>query len=447
MRGQFPGYFTPNEEEFTKLWSDCVFGFDANVLLGLYRSTVETQEVFFSVLEKIVDRIYLPHQAASEYLKNRLNVISFRSEQYGKIKSESERLANAVESIVQEHAVLNGAEIAKTAKEFAKKICDVVDASVEKEPDLLHADDLLTRLAELFETSTGQPYPAEKLKEMYVQGAHRYAQGIPPGYKDDKKAEPGKYGDLLIWFQLLDHAKLKQKPIIFVTGDVKEDWLLQHRSETIGPRPELRQEMMATSGVSFWMYTTPRFLEFAKQFLGLKFDTKKAESEFEKIEKQDRRAAEINASVPPVTFSYNYAHTANQAWPDWNTSQFFTQPVNFQVSTDYDPYSAWTPAVDSPSKQKFLALLPINGSVYSASTGKWKCEITTYPSSDVDDRACYSLKFEPEDRIRQARNLKLWVSVTSLENDPDWRYKKAISGAILKWLGSNQSYGEIGLVA
>jgi hypothetical protein len=72
MRDLFPGYFTPTDAEFEKLWSECVFGFDANVLLGLYRSTPETQEIFFAVLEKIKDRIFLPHQAASEYLRNRL---------------------------------------------------------------------------------------------------------------------------------------------------------------------------------------------------------------------------------------------------------------------------------------------------------------------------------------------------------------------------------------
>jgi hypothetical protein len=92
MKEHFPGYFTPTEEEFTKLWGECVFGFDANVLLGLYRSTAETQEVFFAVLDKIADRIFLPHQAAGEYLKNRLDAISFRSQQYARSKASPRSL-------------------------------------------------------------------------------------------------------------------------------------------------------------------------------------------------------------------------------------------------------------------------------------------------------------------------------------------------------------------
>jgi hypothetical protein len=316
MRTLFPGYFTPSEEEFAKLWSDCLFGFDANVLLGLYRSTAETQQVFFTVLEKIADRIFLPHQAASEYLKNRLGVISFRSDQYGKIKSESEKLAKQIESVVQEHAIRNGEGITKTTKKWANEISDLVEAAAEEEPDLLRSDDVLGRLATLFETKTGQPYTSARLKEIYADGAQRYAQGIPPGFKDDKKGEPEKYGDLLIWFQLIDQAKAQQKPIIFVTGDSKEDWLLMHRGDTLGPRPELRQEMMTAAGAHFYMYTTPRFLEFAKQFLGLKLDTKKAESEFEKIEKQDKQAAEQGAAP---SFNYISAYTVpdDQTWPSW----------------------------------------------------------------------------------------------------------------------------------
>ena len=441
MKRLFPGYFTPTEEEFAKLWGDATFGFDANVLLGLYRSTSATQEVFFTILEKIADRIFLPHQAASEYLENRLNVISVRSQQYGRIKSESEGLAKVVESIVQEHAVLNGEEISKQAKESANKIVELVDAAAGDEPDLLREDSLLAQLAVLFEKRTGEQYEPARLKEIYAEGAQRYAQGVPPGYKDEKKGDPAKYGDLLIWFQLMDQAKSEQKPIIFVTGDVKEDWLLQHRGETLGPRPELRQEMMTAASVHFYMYTTPRFLEFAKQFLGLTLDTKKAESEFEKIEKQDKQAAELNA-LPTVTYSYtDYLPQQDQGWVNWGT--IGSQPISFGLGRGGGLYPEWTPPIDSASKSKYFELLPINGQMYRSSAGKWKCEIVTHPMSDGNDRVNYSLKFEPEDRARATRYLRVWVSLSRLEHDTDWAYKKAIFEAILKWLGSNQISGEI----
>jgi len=447
MKTLFPGYFTPTEEEFAKLWNDCQFAFDANVLLGLYRSTAETQEVFFNVLEKVADRVFLPHQAASEYLKNRLGVISFRSDQYGKIKGESDKLAKQIEDIVQQHAIHNGEEIAKTTKRWAQEIRDLVEAAAEGEPDLLRSDDVLSRLSGLFETKTGPPYPPSRLKEIYAEGAQRYSQGVPPGYKDDKKREPDKYGDLLIWFQLIDQAKAQQKPIIFITGDAKEDWLLDHGGEALGPRPELRQEMMAAAGVHFYTYTTPRFLEFAKQFLGLALDTAKAESEFEKIQKQDKQAAEWDAT-PQANYHFGFGLPANQTWQSWGGSYHYPgykQPINFGWGAE--DYVPWTPPVDSPAKTKFFALLPINGLSYNSSTGRWKCEIASHPESVAEVHACYGLKFEPENRARGERHLKVWVSVLALEHDTGWEYKTAISRAITRWLDGNQVSGEISLLS
>jgi hypothetical protein len=114
----------------------------------------------------------------------------------------------------------------------------------------------------------------------------------------------------------------------------------------------------------------------------------------------------------------------------------------------YDPFPAWTRTVkDSSWKQKGFELLPINGSVYNSSTGKWKCEISPHISSDNKGQACYNLKFEHEDHLRAPRNLTLRVSTSRLENDSEWRYKKAISDAILKWLDSNQNTGDIWLPA
>jgi len=444
MRGQFSGYFTPTDEEFAKLWSECLFAFDANVLLGLYRSTSDTQEIFFGVLEKIADRIFLPHQAASEYFKSRLGVISFRSDQYDKIKDESEKLSKLVQSIVQEHAILNGEKIADAVNEFSDSVCKTVDASVASEPDLLRSDGILAKLATFFETSTGQPYPPEKLKEIYGQGAQRYLQSIPPGYKDDKKGEPAKYGDLLIWFQLLDQAKAKNKPIVFVSGDAKEDWLQQHRGETLGPRPELRQEMMQYAGVQFWIYTTPRFLEFAKQFLNLKFDTKKAETEFEKIEKQERQPAAWQTF--PITYHYSgdLFGSAKGEPLNWGAAGFSTQPINFGLGEV--SYAGWTAPADAGPKQEFLQLLPLNGVIFNPPTGKWTCKIVGAPIDKNSDRALYSLEFEPQDRAMPTRTLKLWVSLSILEKDADWAYKKAINSLIQKFLVSNQASGETGLL-
>jgi hypothetical protein len=49
------------------------------------------------------------------------------------------------------------------------------------------------------------------LKVIYKEAEQRFKESIPPGYKDNKKPEPDKYGDIVLWFQLIDYAKSEKK--------------------------------------------------------------------------------------------------------------------------------------------------------------------------------------------------------------------------------------------
>jgi PIN like domain len=451
LRDLFPGYFTPTVEEFDELWKNATFAFDANVLLDLYRLPEENRQVFFSALEKLTDRIFLPHHAAREYLNRRLSVISVRAESYERLKTDSEKLAKDFEALVHANSLGKGKEILEAVRQAAQKIASHVDAAVEAEPDLLHSDDLQTELVGLFDGKVGPRYDSIRLDEIYKQSAQRFARQVPPGYKDIKKPEPERYGDVVIWFQLIDHAKSTKKPLIFITRDSKEDWWLEHNHDIIGPRPELGEEMMLGAGVRFYMYTTPRFLKFAQQFLGLNpEDSKKAASEFERIEKQQRKA-EMQAEFAPFLTS-DWIQNQSTGW----TPTAFSSPVQWDWPTlntvaFTDPmwnqpmFASATPPKVEAVKTEYLQLLPINGCVFNSLTGKWKVEITRVEESPTGDRACYFVKFDRGVAGWGTRELRLHVAPGALRTDEDWRYKSAIRDAILEWLGSGQSNGEITL--
>jgi hypothetical protein len=65
------------------------------------------------------------------------------------------------------------------------------------------------------------------LNEIKKEGKERYGRRMPPGFKDDKKPEDKKYGDLILWYQIIDEAKKSKKPIVLISGDVKDDWWLE----------------------------------------------------------------------------------------------------------------------------------------------------------------------------------------------------------------------------
>jgi hypothetical protein len=110
----------------------------------------------------------------------------------------------------------------------------------------------------------------------------RYKSGVPPGYRDSEKDSEDqphfvhngityekKYGDYLVWIQTIKHAKQNGvRSLILVTDDNKEDWWLRINSDgekTIGPRPELVEEIAREGGVqNFLLYSSESFLSHAK---------------------------------------------------------------------------------------------------------------------------------------------------------------------------------------
>ena len=131
----------------------------------------------------------------------------------------------------------------------------------------------------------GEPYNKAKLEEIYKYGQKsRYKNNTPPGYKDNAKEDStiiigkdeerliiDKYGDLIIWFEIIEKAKRAPKAVIFVTDDSKEDWWWEFKGQKFGPRPELVHEFKSKTGMLYHMYSADRFLDYLRTNIGLRY--------------------------------------------------------------------------------------------------------------------------------------------------------------------------------
>src|SRR5262249_7123906 len=145
------------------------------------------------------------------------------------------------------------------------------------------------QITELFNGKVGAKLEEKRLAGIYQDGAKRYEQKVPPGYKDAEKGDTRQFGDLVIWNEILEKAKNVKRPIIFITNDTKEDWWWKHGQFTVGPRPELIQEMVVFASVRFYMYNVERFLSEAQKRVDTKVESaevKKAAEEFKEIEEK-----------------------------------------------------------------------------------------------------------------------------------------------------------------
>ncbi|MFZ2410289.1 MAG: PIN domain-containing protein, partial [Candidatus Methanoperedens sp.] len=281
--------YQPTKEEFSQLWKDSVLVFDANVLLNIYRYSQETSETLIDIFSKFSDRLWVPHQAASEYQRRRLGVIGKQESAYkdiqGLLTKEQKQIEKELNTYKM-HPFIKVADILEKIKNNFNEIEKDLDILKQKHPDLSADDELRDKITELFNGKVGSSYSPEKLEEIYKTGKKRYERKIPPGFEDKEKDGVREYGDLVLWFQIIDHAKSIKKPIIFVTDDRKEDWWLKFNVQTIGPQPELINEIFTTAGADFYMYQTERFIEYAQKYLKEKVN-QKAIKEIREIKKSD----------------------------------------------------------------------------------------------------------------------------------------------------------------
>ncbi|MGM0712597.1 PIN domain-containing protein [Brevibacillus parabrevis] len=303
MRRQFSYFFRPSNEDIQKMWEDCIFVFDTNVLLDLYRYTDGTRESLFSVFDYYSDRIWLPHQVGLEFHKNRISVIIEQREAYKKISSELKELSHKVmadlEGKLQKYKQHPAIEMDK----LLHKINGAWEASVQalakqesEHPDLRNDDTVFKKLEELFEGKIGPPFTKEELDKILKEAERRYSISFPPGYKDakEKKGQITKFedliiedqfGDFIIWKQIIQMAKTEKRPVIFVTGDTKEDWFETIRGKTQGPRFELLYEFRKETNNQFYMYRTDKFIDYAQAALSQSIQDEMVQgiSEFRKV--------------------------------------------------------------------------------------------------------------------------------------------------------------------
>ena len=225
MKDLFPGHFKESEEKLREVWDTSLFVFDANILLNLYRYSDTTRKEFLRILEKIKDRVWLPHRAADEYLNNRLSVIDQQERSYDETKKSIQSLRSDLEN-ARQHPFVSNRTMSKVSKVF-DELCEELDKNRSVHTNRISNDEIKSSVSEMFENRVGQPYNKERLVELIAEGEERYQQKIPPDFKDGAKSGDSdiftekcrKYGDLIVWTQVIDQAVASGKGVVLVTDD------------------------------------------------------------------------------------------------------------------------------------------------------------------------------------------------------------------------------------
>jgi PIN like domain len=277
LRDQFQEYYAPDDDAIKTVIQSGLVTPDTNVLLRLYRFQTTAREQLFGILEKLGDRLWIPHQVGLEFHNNRLGVIAEQEEYFekvgelitarlndylGAVKSFTKRIGlptpkmlELEEGIRQAHSAVIIGDFWHPSERNGVRLDD-------------HAsDEVLARIDALFENRVGEPMTDGELEKARVEAKRRGDAGIPPGYKDKGKDKGDPAGDYLVWMQLKRHAKERKLSVALITDDTKEDWYQKFNGRTLGARYELRKEMMVDAGVQLLVMTTETFLLHAEKYL------------------------------------------------------------------------------------------------------------------------------------------------------------------------------------
>jgi hypothetical protein len=278
-------YKRPRPAAFKKMWETAHFSFDANVLLHIYRYNADTRKNLLDVMSKLGNRVWVSHQACHEFYDHRFETIK---EQFKTLKTFAVAISGFRKG-------LNGTEgrgnayVPNKERNSIEKKCAELETLLESlsaaEDSALADDTHLTELEAIMNGRVGSPFTQADYATVYELGAKRFAADFPPGYKDKVKGGNRQYGDVVMWFQLIEHAQASKLPLILITDDDKEDWWLISEGKKIGPRAELVNEFKLETKQPFHAYSVAEFLRQADEFLAHK-SSEKALEEAEAVEKE-----------------------------------------------------------------------------------------------------------------------------------------------------------------
>lgn len=268
MRTKFPEYYRPNSDELSKLFDNCLFAFDTNALLDIFRLGEDIASKVIDLLKDFHKQIVIPYHVAEEFHKDYLEVIC------GELAIGREAVKLLDDTNIKQ--LLGEEFLAKIPRCIRKDFVKSLEAVFTRYRNLQNerneyldcqkeSGQLLRSVADLLGDVMLDGFSSEELESIYSQGEQRYKKQIPPGYKDKNKKD-NQYGDLIIWNEILREAKKQAKSVIFISNDLKEDWIQTYHGMKCGPRIELLKEFQnEVPGNTFYTYSLEKFITYANE--------------------------------------------------------------------------------------------------------------------------------------------------------------------------------------
>lgn len=277
-----------SKDAFKSLYSsDPIYIFDTNVYLNLLRYSKKTSQELLLIYRLIQGNISVLPQVNREFKKN-LSIVE--KQRFTNAKKSVTEIKNAINScngaITKQLQFFIKYKFGGSQEIFSKSISDLEtlkksleqygENCIKQENDgFMDKKEIEDFFLMICVHSELEGFSPSTLFDIYKDGDIRYKYKIPPGYMDDPRNNPKSskdgvdiFGDLVMWYEIIDFGKKKGKPIIFVTADTKEDWFSGKEDHATSPREELIKEYEERSnGNQICILTDNKFVEYMGEIL------------------------------------------------------------------------------------------------------------------------------------------------------------------------------------
>lgn len=308
MKSSFIGWYPKSSGQISSIWKNAIFVPDANILLHCVRHPKPVREELMRLFGALGESLWIPYQVGLEFHRNRLDVERTAWDAYDQVERECTKAFNQACDRLRQlraHPTIEIDRELAALETFSADFKGRLESAKGDHP-VEEISAVVDQLTVLFDGRVGKQWSEKQLQDIKKEGDARYARKCPPGYLDIKKDEDPfrKFGDLIIWKDMIEKAKQEKRPIIFVSDDAKEDWWWIHRGQKKGARPELTEEFQNASGQEFHIYEFSNFIRVAAQnFPGFQDGVDEIEKSLEhdkvarKLITSNRAISELDALV------------------------------------------------------------------------------------------------------------------------------------------------------
>lgn len=414
---------------------------DTNVWLDLYYLPFDKIKSIVEGIEKS-DFFYMPHQVFKEILNNngriRKNIENeYRDSFKNTINNlrESKTALKDASAKYKEKNVNGINELCTDIEENLNLVIDKIEKSIEEFKKknrtsnncVTSNNDIIEKLVKkLLGENEFTDFETLELLKIYEEGELRYKYGIPPGITDgekDKKTEGSfvrKYGDLILWKEILKYIKTNETNIVLVQNETKEDWWDSKNTKGKKISDALIEEFHKYSKKRNAKFLMMRFEEFFSHFSDRFIENLENSNQIDTLLKKKEEAFKYfntnletiiwETYLSEITDLLTYSEDIEDTYLYMPTAEGEIDEIGNVYLQSVEVLEMTSDSVNNTNNKKYRVLLESEINVSASTTVR-----DLYYSGSIKSNISYYISFVVEDNTNLEKEIKDCLDIVNFE--------------------------------